>query len=168
MGWVWLRPRMSNPSPSGPDVRYPPPLLFVFGIVAGWLLYRAFPLPLIGSTARSAAALVGWLLVALGTGLSVWALATLRGAGTPIRPNQPASTLVTHGPYRHSRNPMYLGLCVVYLGVILLVNSMWTVLFVPFVIAILFLSVIRREERYLAATFGIAYHEYRHRVRRWL
>jgi protein-S-isoprenylcysteine O-methyltransferase Ste14 len=159
---------MRNPSPSGPDVRYPPPLLFVIGIVAGWLLYRAFPLALIGPTARSVAAVVGWLLVALGTGLSVWGLATLRGAGTPIRPNQPASTLVTHGPFRLSRNPMYLGLSLVYLGVMLLVNSVWTVLFVPFVIAILYLTVIRHEERYLAATFGIAYHEYRHRVRRWL
>ena len=95
-------------------------------------------------------------------------MATLRGAGTPIRPNQAASILVTHGPYRRSRNPMYLGLSVVYLGVTLLVNSVWTVLFVPVVIAVLFRAVIRHEERHLSATFGIAYHEYRHRVRRWL
>jgi protein-S-isoprenylcysteine O-methyltransferase Ste14 len=159
---------MRSPSSSGPDIRYPPPLLFVLGIVGGWLLYRVFPLPLVGPTARSAAALVGWLLVALGSGLAVWGMATLRGAGTPIRPNQPASTLVTHGPYRRSRNPMYVGLSVVYLGVMLLVNSVWTVLFVPVVMAILFLAVIRHEERYLAATFGVAYVEYRQRVRRWL
>ncbi len=73
---------MINPSPSGPGVRYPPPLLFVLGIVAGWLLNRAFPLPLIGSAARSAGALVGWLLVALGAAWPVWALATFRGART--------------------------------------------------------------------------------------
>lgn len=159
---------MSNPPPSGPDVRYPPPLLFVLGIVAGWLLDRAFPLPLIGPTARSSAAPVGWLLVALGAGLPVWGLVTFRGAGTPIRPNQPASTLVTHGPFRLSRNPMYLGLSVVYLGVTLLLDSLWTVLFLPLVIGILYLTVIRHEERYLAATFGSAYDEYRWRVRRWL
>jgi protein-S-isoprenylcysteine O-methyltransferase Ste14 len=160
--------RMSNPSPAGPDVPYPPPLLFVAGIAAGWLLARAFPLPLVGLTARSAAALVGWLLVAIGTGLSIWGLATFRGAGTPIRPNRPASTLVTHGPFRLSRNPMYVGLCLVYLGVMLLMNSAWIVLFLPFVIATLYLTVIRHEERYLAVTFGIAYDEYRRRVRRWL
>lgn len=159
---------MTNPPPPGPGVRYPPPLLFVLGIVAGWLLYRAFPLPLIGRPARSAGALAGWLLVALGAGLSVWAVATFRGARTTISPNRPASTLVTHGPFRLSRNPMYLGLSLLYLGVMLLVNSVWTLLFLPIVIAILHLTVIRQEERYLAATFGIAYDEYRRRVRRWL
>lgn len=159
---------MEESSSSGPDVRYPPPVVFVLGIVAGWFLCRAFPLPLVGPTARSAAALAGWLLVALGTGLSVWGLATLRGAGTPIRPNKPVSTLVTNGPFRLSRNPMYLGLSLVYLGVMLLMNSVWTGLFLPLVIAILYLTVIRPEERYLAATFGIAYDEYRRRVRRWL
>jgi protein-S-isoprenylcysteine O-methyltransferase Ste14 len=159
---------VSDSSPAGPDIRYPPPLLFVLGIAAGWLLCRAFPLPLIGLTARSAAALVGWLLVALGTGLSVWGLATFRGAGTPVRPNKPASTLVTHGPFRLSRNPMYLGLSLVYLGVMLLMNSAWIVLFLPLVITTLHLTVIRHEERYLSATFGIAYDEYRRRVRRWL
>jgi protein-S-isoprenylcysteine O-methyltransferase Ste14 len=143
-------------------------LLFVLGIVAGWLLHRAFPLPLIAPTARSTATLVGWLVVALGAGLSVWGLVTFRGAGTPIRPDRPASMLVRHGPFRFSRNPMYVGLCLVYLGVTLLLNSLWTVLFLPLVIATLYLTVIRHEERYLASTFGIAYDEYRRRVRRWL
>jgi protein-S-isoprenylcysteine O-methyltransferase Ste14 len=63
---------------------------------------------------------------------------------------------------------MYLGLSLVYLGVALLMNSMWTALFFPFVIAALCLTVIRHEERYLAATFGHAYEDYRRRVRRWL
>ena len=159
---------MTEPDSAAPDVRYPPPLLFGFGLLAGSLLYRACPLPLIGPTARSTAAIVGWLFVALGTGLSVWGVATFRGAGTSVRPSRPASTMVTHGPFRLSRNPMYLGLTLVYLGVMLLINSVWTVLFLPLVIAILYLTVIRHEERHLAATFEIAYDEYRRRVRRWL
>jgi protein-S-isoprenylcysteine O-methyltransferase Ste14 len=159
---------MIDPSPSGPGVRYPPPLLFALGIVAGWLLNRAFPLPLLGPAARSAGVLVGWLLVALGAAWPVWALATFRSARTAISPNQPASTLVTHGPFQLSRNPMYLGLSLVYLGVILLVNSVWILLFLPLVIATLYLTVIRHEERHLAAAFGIAYDEYRRRVRRWM
>jgi protein-S-isoprenylcysteine O-methyltransferase Ste14 len=143
-------------------------LLFVLGIVAGWLLDHAFPLPLAGPTARSAAAPAGWLLIALGTGVSGWGLATFYRAGTPIRPNRPVAILVTHGPFRLSRNPMYLGLSLVYLGVMVLVDSAWALLFLPSVIAVLYVTVIRLEERYLAATFGIAYEEYRGRVRRWL
>jgi protein-S-isoprenylcysteine O-methyltransferase Ste14 len=100
--------------------------------------------------------------------LAVWALATFRAAGTAISPNRPASTLVTHGPFRLSRNPMYLALSLLYLGVMLLVNSVWTLLLLPFVIAVLHLTVIRHEERYLAATFGIGYDAYRRRVRRSL
>jgi protein-S-isoprenylcysteine O-methyltransferase Ste14 len=143
-------------------------LLFVLGIVAGSLLHHALPQPIIGPSGRSAATLVGWLFVALGTGLSVWGLATFRRAGTSIRPSSPASTLVTHGPFRLSRNPMYLGLTLVYLGVTLLMNSVWTALFLPLVIGTLYLTVIRHEERYLAATFGDEYDDYRGRVRRWL
>ena len=159
---------MRKPPSFGPDVRYPPPVLFAIGVVAGWLLYLAFPLPLVGPTARAATTMLGWLLVVLGTGLSGWGLATLLGAGTPVRPSQPASRLVTHGPFRISRNPMYLGLSLVYLGVMLLVNSVWTALLLPLVLAALCLTVIRHEERHLAATFGGAYDAYRRRVRRWL
>jgi protein-S-isoprenylcysteine O-methyltransferase Ste14 len=143
-------------------------LLFVLGVVVGSLLHHAFPLPLIGPAGRPAAAIVGWLFVGLGTGLSVWGLATLRAAGTSIRPSSPASTLVTHGPFRLSRNPMYLGLTLVYLGVMLLTNSVWTAMFLPLVIVILYLTVIRYEERYLAGAFGNEYGEYRRRVHRWL
>ena len=63
---------------------------------------------------------------------------------------------------------MYLALSLLYLGVMLLVNSVWILLLLPIVVAILHLTVIRKEERYLSATFGLGYDEYRHRVRRWL
>lgn len=159
---------MADPSHSGPAVRYPPPLLFLLGIVAGWLLDRAHPLPLVGAAARPAGTLAGWLLLALGCGLAVWAVATFRGAGTTIIPHRRASALVTHGPYRLSRNPMYLALSLVYLGAVLLMNSVWMLLILPLLIAVLYLTVIRREERYLGATFGSAYGEYLSQVRRWL
>jgi protein-S-isoprenylcysteine O-methyltransferase Ste14 len=159
---------MIDPLPSGPGVRYPPPVIFILGVAAGWLLHHAFPLALLGPVTRPSGALIGWLLVVVGTSLSVWAVATFRGASTAIRPNRPASTLVTHGPFQFSRNPMYAGLSLVYLGVMLLVNSVWHLLFFPFVIAVLQLTVIQREERHLATTFGVAYEDYRRRVRRWL
>jgi protein-S-isoprenylcysteine O-methyltransferase Ste14 len=154
--------------PSGPDVRYPPPLLFVLGIVAGRGLDEALSLPLIGPAARDATTPVGWLLVILGSGLAGWALLTLRRAGTSIRPDRPAARLVTHAPFRFSRNPTYVGLGLVYLGVTVLVDSGWPLLLLPLVMAVLYLTVVRREERYLAAAFGEAYDVYGRRVRRWL
>jgi protein-S-isoprenylcysteine O-methyltransferase Ste14 len=152
----------------GPDAPYPPPVLFVLGLTAGWALDRAFPLPLTGPDGRLAAELAGGLLVALGLAVSAWGFATFRAARTAVSPNRPASTLVTHGPFRLSRNPMYLGLTVMCVGVALLRNSSWTVLLLPLVIALLHWTVIVREERHLAATFGAAYETYRRRVRRWL
>ena len=159
---------MSHPPGSGPDVRYPPPLLFLLGLAAGWWLDHALPLPIVGPATRPATEPIGWLLVVLGTVLSGWGLATFRNAGTAIRPDRPASVLVTHGPFRLSRNPMYAGLSLVYLGVTVLVDSAWPLLFLPPVITILQLTVVRHEERYLVVTFGLAYEEYRRRVRRWL
>src|SRR5262245_21444856 len=126
---------MTDPWPSGPAVRCPPPVLFLLGIVAGWWFERAHPLPLIGAPARPAGVLAGSLLVALGVGLTALAVTTFRGAGTAIIPNRRASTLVTHGPYRWSRNPMYLGLALAYLGIVLAMNSVWMLLFLPLVMA---------------------------------
>jgi protein-S-isoprenylcysteine O-methyltransferase Ste14 len=157
---------VTDPSRSGPGVRYPPPLLFVLGIVLGWWLDRAMPLPLAGPAARWRA--VGWALVAFGISLTTWAVATFRGARTSIIPNRPATTLVTHGPFRLSRNPMYLALTLLYLGMVLLLNSAWPLLLLPLVITVLQWTVIRPEEHYLAARFGVSYAEYWRRVRRWL
>jgi len=83
-------------------------------------------------------------------------------------PNRPATRLVTWGPYRLSRNPMYLALSILYLGVSILVNTSWPVFFLPVALASLYLLVIRREERYLSAAFGREYELYRSTVRRWL
>jgi protein-S-isoprenylcysteine O-methyltransferase Ste14 len=143
-------------------------VLFILGLVAGWLIERAVPLPLAGPPGRRSGAIAGWLLIALGAGLSGWAVATFRRARTTIIPHRPASALVTGGPFRFSRNPMYVALSLAYLGVTALVNSVWPLLLFPAVMAALLLTVVRLEERYLGAAFGKAYAEYRRRVRRWL
>jgi protein-S-isoprenylcysteine O-methyltransferase Ste14 len=89
-------------------------------------------------------------------------------AGTTLMPNRPASRLVVEGPYRFSRNPMYLGLTTLYLGVALMLNSVWVLALLPGVLLLLQTGVIRREERYLEGAFGPGYQAYRTRVRRWL
>jgi protein-S-isoprenylcysteine O-methyltransferase Ste14 len=159
------------PTERGPGVRFPPPLLFVAGFGVGLLSHREIPLPIAGMEPGGGYAIryaLGWVLVTAGALLALAAIAAFRRARTNILPNRPASALVVSGPYRFTRNPMYLGLTLLYLGGMFLANTWWPALLLPLVLAALYLAVIRREERYLAAEFGDAYAAYRARVRRWL
>jgi protein-S-isoprenylcysteine O-methyltransferase Ste14 len=87
---------------------------------------------------------------------------------TTIVPHHRVASLVTTGAYRLSRNPMYTGLAVLYLGVALLIGSWWPVALWTVVLLAVYRLVIRPEERYLEQRFGSAYTQYRARVRRWL
>jgi protein-S-isoprenylcysteine O-methyltransferase Ste14 len=143
----------------------------VAGFGASLLSHREIPLPIAGTEAGDGYGIwraLGWLLVTAGGILALAALAAFRRARTNILPNRPASALVVSGPYRFTRNPMYLSLTLLYLGGMFLANTWWPVLLLPPVLAALYWAVIRREERYLAAEFGDAYAAYRTRVRRWL
>ncbi|MGH7700472.1 MAG: methyltransferase family protein [Gemmatimonadales bacterium] len=151
----------------GPGIWFPPPLLYAIPFFGGWLLGRGVPLAI---TRGEPVWLerVGVGLVAVWAALFVWAAATLVRAGATIRPDRPAKALVTTGPYAVSRNPLYLGLTVLYAGLALMVNSVWPVFLLPIPVLLIDRVVIPREERYLEATFGERYEEYRRRVRRWL
>jgi protein-S-isoprenylcysteine O-methyltransferase Ste14 len=110
----------------------------------------------------------GWIVVALGFALDVWAMATMARAQANILPHRAATALVTHGPFRFSRNPIYLGNTVVLLGLGAASANPW---FVPAAIAAALLTqrlAIVREEAHLAALFGDAWTAYAARVRRWL
>src|SRR5512133_2779082 len=112
------------PRPTSAGVRFPPPTIFVAGLLAGWLLdryVRAIPL------ARNAGALVfpAVAVIGLALGLMLAGVLTFRRAGTAIIPHHPASRLVQWGPYRFTRNPMYTGLALTYVGVSALLNSGW-------------------------------------------
>ena len=98
----------------------------------------------------------------------LWAIATFWRHRTSAIPHRPASCLVCVGPYARSRNPMYLGLSIAYIGLALLTGILWPVVLLPLVLTILVLLVVRREERYLADAFGTEYAAYRARVRRWM
>ena len=81
---------------------------------------------------------------------------------------RPTRTIVVKGPYRFTRNPMYVALSVAYLGIALIINSVWSLVFLPFVVLLVDRYVIHREESYLVRKFGTEYDAYRGRVRRWL
>jgi protein-S-isoprenylcysteine O-methyltransferase Ste14 len=155
--------------PRHPGVPFPPPFLFVAGFLVGLALERwGWRIPIAADGLRALFVVTGWLGVIAGLFLAGWGLLVFFRARTAIIPSHPASRLVTSGPYRFSRNPMYVGLSAQYLGLALLFNVAWPLLLFPVVILALVRLVIRREERYLADAFGDEYVLYGQRVRRWL
>jgi protein-S-isoprenylcysteine O-methyltransferase Ste14 len=111
---------------------------------------------------------LGLILVAAALALLATAIGTFWRARTTILPNRGATFLALGGPYRWTRNPMYVGMTLLYLGLTVLVDSAWPLLPLPFVVLVIDRFVIAREERHLVERFGADYDAYRRRVRRWL
>jgi len=153
--------------PPHAGVRFPPPLVYAAGVLAGWLLDRQWPWRIAEqpSSWRSllAAAFIAFALVIMAS-----AVLLFRRARTSLIPNKPSAAFVVAGPYRFTRNPMYVSMTALYLGVSLALNSWWPLVFLPFVLLIIQRAVIAREERYLTARFPTEYPEYCRTVRRWL
>lgn len=143
----------------------PPPLYYVAGLAVGMAAHAVAPLPVGG---RPATTVAGAVVLVLGLALAAGGMAGVIRHRTTIVPHHPVTTLVTDGAYRISRNPMYTGLAVAYLGAALLFGSWWPVVLWPAVIAAVLLLVIRPEEHYLAERFGTDYAAYRTHVRRWV
>jgi protein-S-isoprenylcysteine O-methyltransferase Ste14 len=142
-----------------------PPLIFLAGLLTGFVAHWAVPHTLLGPSLRN---WLAWPLLVMGVALASWGRRTLAKAGTNLDPRKPATALVTDGPFAWSRNPLYLSLTLIYLSIACIVNDLW---FLPPLVAVLALieyGVIRREERYLEAKFGDAYRAYQTRVRRWI
>jgi protein-S-isoprenylcysteine O-methyltransferase Ste14 len=153
-----------------PGVRFPPPFLYLLGLGIAWLLEtRVARIRLVGGTASAAPLETAGLAIMLaGFVLMLWGLLTFARVRTGILPIRSATQVVTHGPYRFSRNPMYTGMALAYLGGALSVNSGWSLLLLPFVMLGIYQLVIKREERYLSSAFPAEYGDYKKKVRRWL
>jgi protein-S-isoprenylcysteine O-methyltransferase Ste14 len=153
-----------------PGVRFPPPFLYLLGLGIAWLLEtRVARIRLVGGTASTAPLETAGLAIMLaGFVLMLWGLLTFARVRTGILPIRSATQVVTHGPYRFSRNPMYTGMALAYLGGALSVNSGWSLLLLPFVMLGIYQLVIKREERYLSSAFPAEYGDYKKKVRRWL
>jgi protein-S-isoprenylcysteine O-methyltransferase Ste14 len=156
---------MADERQESPGIRVPPPLIYLLPLASGLLLDRKAHLPFLP---RSVARLLGWPLVGGGVMLSGWAFRTLWAAETTLRPDKPVSKLTQEGPFRYSRNPIYLSDAMIYAGIAVLRNSLWAILLLPLAAFVIEREVIGREERYLEGTFGEEYLDYRRRVRRWI
>ena len=149
-------------------VVFPPPLLFVLGFAVSLLVHKFRPLYLIPDSLTGVFSIIGRLCTLIGLAFMIWGLLTFLRFRTAVSPYRPASQVVTTGPYRFSRNPMYVGFTIAYIGGILTKNTLWALLLLPVLLWLLVVLVIRPEERYLTKAFGSAYTDYANRVRRWL
>ena len=149
----------------GPGVRIQPPLIYAASMLAGIGLNKLWPLAM--PFGLHGPVLAGALL-ALVMLLSGFCIREYHKAGTEVRADRPDTALITSGPYRYTRNPLYLCLTLVQLGVAMYLNNAWILgMTVTSVVAISGYA-IRREERYLEQVFGQDYRDYRQRVRRWI
>jgi protein-S-isoprenylcysteine O-methyltransferase Ste14 len=111
---------------------------------------------------------VGWVLVLLFVLWNGWSLALFGRHETGLLPGQATQAMIEEGPYRLSRNPLYVGLLALYLAIGLLVPSVWAVVLFPVAVLLVWWGAIRPEERFLHQRFGASYDDYTRRVRRWL
>jgi len=156
---------MANPHDDIAGVIAPPPIIYGSALMIGLLLHVLRPVRLFP---RSVARSFGVLLMVSGLASGLPAFLALRGAGTQIDVSRPTTAIVTRGPYRYSRNPVYLGLTLLYSGIAVRANAFWPLLLLPVVLNVMRWGVIDREEQYLERRFGDEYLRYTMRVRRWV
>jgi protein-S-isoprenylcysteine O-methyltransferase Ste14 len=148
-----------------PGVVAPPPLIFAGGLGAGLMVNRLRPTPLLPPALSK---VFGWPLVVFGLLLGLWGFLEMRRAGTNVDPYHPTTAIVEAGPYRYTRNPLYVGMALIYSGVAARANALPAALLLPAVLHLVDRGVVRREERYLEGKFGEEYRRYKGRVRRWI
>ncbi|MFA4893853.1 isoprenylcysteine carboxylmethyltransferase family protein [Brevundimonas sp.] len=165
--------------PDTPGVIAPPPLIYLGFVLAGWGLAE------LGARPEAVEAGLGWLAAGFGLDMPVrrglaltlivggllfdgMAAGLFRRRGTAVEPWKPTTALIIEGPYRFSRNPIYVGFAVTYVGLAIAMNSWIALILLVPCLFVVDRFVIQREERYLAAKFGPTYEAYRQKVRRWL
>jgi protein-S-isoprenylcysteine O-methyltransferase Ste14 len=148
-----------------PGVIAPPPLIYAVALVVGLLANRLRPTPFLP---RALSKMLGWPLVVGGFMFGLWGFREMRRAGTNVDPYHPTTAIVEAGPYRYTRNPLYVGMALIYSGVSARANALPAALLLPVVLHLVDRGVIKREERYLEGKFGDEYLRYKGRVRRWI
>jgi protein-S-isoprenylcysteine O-methyltransferase Ste14 len=155
----------SNDTRDHPGVIAFPPLIWLVCAVISGIAHFMFPHRMMSAEVSR---MVGIALAVMAPSLALWALVVMKAAGTNVNPSAPALTIVRNGPYRFTRNPMYLALCVLQVALGFLLNDWIALLLVIPLALLLHYGVILREERYLEAKFGEEYLALKRQVRRWI
>ncbi|SOH95404.1 Protein-S-isoprenylcysteine O-methyltransferase Ste14 [Monaibacterium marinum] len=150
-----------------PNIVFYPPVLFAMAPIVALVLQRIAPLGLL-EPAGDVQQAVGIAILALALALGLWGVVVFKRAGTNVSPHTPALLIVSSGPYRFSRNPMYIAIELVQLGLGLAVSMEWSIIIAPLALIALHYGVVLREEAYLTEKFGDQYTEYKQQTRRWL
>jgi protein-S-isoprenylcysteine O-methyltransferase Ste14 len=156
---------MSEETVDNPGVIAFPPALFAGTLALGLLLHFIFPInfrPRLIAIASAVVVLVGAALIAIS------AFRAIRHAQTAVNPSCPTTAIVSDGAFSFSRNPIYLSLTMLYVGIALLFNALWALLLLLPLVVVVQNGVIKREEHYLERKFGDEYLRYKVSVRRWL
>ncbi|HYN82422.1 MAG TPA: isoprenylcysteine carboxylmethyltransferase family protein [Gemmatimonadaceae bacterium] len=156
---------MSNGYADNPGVVAPPPLIYGLPLAAGLYMDRRDPFPVMPP---EYAWWIGVALIAVGVVLGVSAFVQFLRKHTAVMPYRPTTAIIRSGPFRITRNPVYLALTLGYIGVALMMNSAWPLLLLPLVLLVMHRGVVLREERYLEQKFGDEYNSYKVSVRRWI
>jgi protein-S-isoprenylcysteine O-methyltransferase Ste14 len=153
------------PIADNPGTLVRPPRLYLAGLLLGGLLEYLVPSPnLIPELWQFSGA---GALIGVGLGIAVKSFLFFDEAGTNVPTVKPTTAIVQEGPYQYSRNPIYAGMTLFYIGVASAFESWWMLGFLVPILAVMHFGVILREERYLEAKFGDEYLDYKRRVRRW-
>jgi protein-S-isoprenylcysteine O-methyltransferase Ste14 len=160
--------RLDEAGPFRALMRIPVPWVFLLLDLLGAGLQRVWPPHLGLGVSGNASSAIGTVVFSVGVLTAGWGLITFHRARTTTVPGKLSSQLVTWGPYRFTRNPMYVGLTIAYLGEALLLRQVWPALLLPVVVAYVNWVVIPVEQARLMDVFGAEYVEYQRRVRRWL
>jgi protein-S-isoprenylcysteine O-methyltransferase Ste14 len=151
-------------SADNPGVLVFPPLLYGGAFVLVLILRVVWPMPILAA----AAVWPGLAIVVVGLAIMATGRRAMMAAGTNVNPTRPATTVVSSGPFRFTRNPLYVGVTLIFSGLTLAFNTWWGFIVLAPVLATMHFGVVRREERYLERKFGEPYRQYRSRVRRYL
>ena len=152
-------------APDNPGVIAPPPLIYAGALALGLLVNRLYPIRFLPSTVGR---VLGWPMIVGGLLIASLGVREMKRAGTNVDPREPTTTIVTDGPYRFTRNPLYLSMTLFYAGITARANALPAALLLPLVLHIMRRGVIEREERYLEGKFGDEYLSYKAQVRRWI
>ncbi len=156
---------ISERSKDSPEVISYPPVVYFSAFGVGALLNWLVPLR---SYACESSHIAGGIMGLIGTALGLWGVYAFHRAGTAVRPRRPVTALVTDGPFRYSRNPLYVGMTIIYLGMTLSLGSWWPLATLIPALAMVHWRIVLREEQFLENRFGENYRAYKANVRRWI